>query len=120
MSQIEESLKAARLVHRMLMSVCATILAVIVSPSVEKDYSGAIDELEAIRNIDLGQFAKDSIRETNRLAKDSEFAKQWAGGFGLLMRYELDKIGLDVNETDTLCFVFCAAFDSERVRELRR
>jgi len=56
MSQVEERLKSARLVHRMLIFVCATILAVNLSPSEEEDYSGAIAELDAIRSINLNQF----------------------------------------------------------------
>jgi hypothetical protein len=120
MSQVEESLKSARLVHHMLIFVCATILAVSLSPSEEKDYSGAIAEIDAIRSINLKQFNNDSIQETNRLTDESEFAIDWAAGFGLLMRYELDRIGLDVNESDMSISVACAAFDEEQVKALNR
>jgi hypothetical protein len=120
MRQVEESLKSARLVHRMMMLVCATVLAVALHPSEQKNYSAAIDELEAIRKIDLAKFAKDSIQETNRLAKESEFAVKWAAGFTLLMRYELDQIGLTLEESDARILVFCAVFDLEKVTSLRR
>ncbi len=116
--QAEESLKSARLTHWMLILVCATLFSVAVHQ--REDYSGAINELDAILDIDMDQFVKDSIQETNRLGRDSEFALGWASGFGLFMRYELDKIGLDVSDSDTRVLAFCASFDLERVRSLQR
>jgi len=116
--QAEESLKSARLTHWMLILVCATLFSVAVHQ--REDYTGAINELDAICSIDMDQFVNDSIYETNRLGRDSEFARGWASGFGLLMRYELDKIGLEVSESNTDVIAFCASFDAERVRSLQR
>ena len=116
--QAEESLKSARLTHWILILVCATLLSAAFHQ--REDYSDAINELELIIDIDMDQFRKDSIQETNRLGRDSEFAIGWASGFGLLMRYELDKIGLDVSDSDTSVHAYCASFDQERVRSLQR
>lgn len=115
--QAEESLKSARRTHWILILVCATLLSVTFH---REDYSSAIDEVKAILDIDMNQFVKDSIQETNRLGRDSEDARGWADGFNLLMRYELDKIGLDVSASDTSVHVFCASFDQERVSSLQR
>ncbi len=115
--QAEESLKSARFTHWMLILVCATIFVAVYQ---REDYSDAIDELKLILKIDIGQFRKDSIQEMDRLGRDSEFARGWADGFNLLMRYELDKIGLDVSAQKTSVYTACASFDLERIRHLQR
>jgi len=116
--QVEESLKSARLTHWMLILVCATLLSAAFHQ--REDYSGAINELDSIIDIDMDQFLKDSIQETDKLGRDSEFARGWADGFNLLMRYELDKIGLDVSASDTRVYTACASFDLEQVIYLQR
>jgi len=116
--QAEESLKSARLTHWMLILVCATLLSIAVQR--REDYSDAMNELEAIIDINMVQFVNDSIQETNKQGRNSEFTIEWASGLNLLMRYELDRIGLDVLEKDVSVSAFCASFDGERVKSLQR
>ena len=119
MSQVEETLKSARLVHRMLMLVCATVLAVFVSPHEEKDYSSAIDEVDAIVKIDLDQFINSSLQQVKSLAKGMDLANAYQRAFDSAIRHELEKEGFIPPTSQSLNHeVFLPAFDESYVRYL--
>jgi len=119
MSQVEETLKSARIVHHMLMLVCATVLVVAVYPSEEKDYSAAIAEVDAIVKIDLDQFINSSVQRVKSLAKGMDLAKAYQRAFDSAIRHELKQQGFIPPPSQSLNHeVFLPAFDEDYVTTL--
>lgn len=119
MSQVEETLKSARIVQRMLMLVCATVLVVALYPSEEKDYSGAIAEVDTIVKIDLDQFINSSLQQVKSLATGMDLANAYKRAFESAIRHELEQEGFIYPPSQPLNHeVFLPAFDENYVRSL--
>lgn len=119
MSQVEESLKSTRFIHRILMLLCASVLASALYPSEEKDYSGAIDEIDAIVKIDLDRFINSSLQQKKSLAKGMDLVKVYQRAFDSALKYELEQEGFIYPPSQSLNHeVFLPAFDEYYVRSL--
>lgn len=121
-SIVVESLKTLRAIHRTLMFLCATVIVVALFPYTQNDYSGAMAELKAVARIDLEQFINDSYASLNALTRNSEKNMAFAEACHFSIRYELNKIGLDVVKFDPSRFghhVCIAAFDVKQIEGLQ-
>jgi hypothetical protein len=119
MKQVEESLKSARLIHRFLMLLCASVLAAALYPPEEKDYSGAIAEIDTIVKIDLDGFVNNSLRHVKSLAKGMDLVDAYQRAFNSAIRRELKKEGFVFPSIQPLNHeVFLPAFDEDFVRSL--
>ncbi len=113
---IQESLKSTRLLHGTLVLVCASVLAVVVSPRTESDYSAAIAELNTLAGIDLSQFIEDSRQKVQSLAKEMDLATAYRNAFDTAMRHELEQAGLALPNPTLDHEIFLPVFDEDYVR----
>lgn len=119
MSQVEETLKSTRIVHRMLTLVCATVLGVALYPSEEKDYSAAVAEVDAIAKINFDKFINSSVEQVKSLAKGMDLAEAYQRAFDSAIRHELEQEGFIPPASQPLNHeVFLPAFDGDYVRTL--